>query len=106
MADGKSDGTMDITAETMASVMSELDTLENRPPQDEYMNNPPAYDDIHEACAHWRTAAKAQRDRMALDKDPEFLAVGKDLEDARALLLQLKSKRCGTVLPATLVIGY
>jgi hypothetical protein len=96
---------MDITAETMASVMSELDTLENRPPQDEYSSSPPAYDDIHEACAHWRTAAKAQRDSMALDKDSEFLAAEKDLEDARALLLQLKLKRCSTVLPATLGIG-
>ena len=88
----------------MTSVMRDLNTLEpqNRPIQDVYTNagNPPAYDDIHEACTHWRTAAKAQHDSMALDKDPELIAAAKDLEDARALFQQLKSKRCSTYHPS------
>jgi hypothetical protein len=96
---------MNINAETMASVMNELDTIENRPPQDEYTNSPPAYFDIQEACAHWRTAAKAQHDSMALDKDPQFIATEKDLEDARALFQQLKSKRCQYNL-SSMLAGY
>ena len=98
MADTNNDRTTNITvitAETMASVMSELDTIENRPPEDEYANSPPAYFDIGEACAHWRTAAKAKHDSMALDKDFRLLSAERDLENARTLLQQLKSKRYG-----------
>jgi hypothetical protein len=91
----------------MTPVMRDLDTLENLLTQMEYTNtgSPPAYDDIREACTHWRTAAKARRDSMALVKDPELIAAEKDLEDARALFQQLKSKRCITVFPAILAAG-
>jgi len=75
------------------SVLNELRLLDTGPPEDEYADEPPAYNTFEVAFEQWCQKDKARQAMMVLDQDPATAAAEIKLKEAKQALKRMQAAR-------------